>query len=159
MGNNIPASHRLAYYPFLVNVPKEKSLLENFNLTLSDWQKIFDYQKGLCAICQKPLIKPNTDHEHASGLIRGILCIWCNRNLREYMTVDFVQKVLNYLTNPPASTALGRPHYGLPGRVGTKTRRKLIKKLKKESNAKSSSSFGTTFVRSISESSDSGAKS
>lgn len=48
------------------------------------------------------------------------------------MTVDFVRKVLEYLLKPPATAALGSPRYGLPGRVGTKKRRKLIAKLRKE---------------------------
>ena len=117
-------------------MPKEKHLLENFLLSLTDWKKIFDFQKGKCAICKKLLIKPNTDHRHRDGLVRGILCIHCNRNLREFMTVEYIKAVLEYLTNPPATAALGHPHFGLPGRGSTKARRKLIQKLKKESSEK-----------------------
>jgi hypothetical protein len=113
--------------------PKESYLLENFLLSAASWQTIYDFQKGLCGICCQPLENKlaNTDHEHKSGLVRGILCFNCNRSVREYFTVEFVSAILEYLKYPPATAALGKPHYGLPGRVGTAVRRKLIKKLKK----------------------------
>lgn len=125
--------------------PKEKSLLANFNLTLEKWQKIFDFQKGLCAICKAPLIrltkkgKPaviNTDHDHKTGLLRGLLCFRCNQALRESMTLEFVKAVFEYLLHPPATDALGNPHYGLAGRVGTKVRRKLLAKLRRQKHEK-----------------------
>lgn len=114
--------------------PKESYLLDNFNLTAEMWQRIYDYQKGLCGVCHEPLENriANTDHEHKTGLVRGIACFNCNRSIREYFTIDFVTKILDYLKNPPATAALGRSHYGLAGRVGTATRRKLIQKLKKQ---------------------------
>lgn len=113
--------------------PKESYLLENFLLSAANWEKIYQYQKGLCAVCGQPLANKlaNTDHCHKTGLVRGILCFNCNRSIREYFTVEFVAAILEYLKHPPATAALGRPHYGLVGRVGTKTRRKLIQKLKK----------------------------
>jgi hypothetical protein len=113
--------------------PKESYLLDNFLLTAANWQQIYDHQKGLCGICRQPLENKiaNTDHEHRSGLVRGILCFNCNRSVREYFTVEFVSAILEYLKNPPATAALGKPHYGLAGRVGTATRRKLIQKLRK----------------------------
>ena len=42
-----------------------------------------------------------------------------------------LQAAVAYLLNPPAVEALGGPHYGLTGRVGTKRARKLAKKYKK----------------------------
>jgi len=114
--------------------PKETYLLDNFNLSSANWQTVYDHQKGLCGVCQQPLDNriANTDHCHKSGQVRGILCFNCNRSIREYFTIDFVTKILEYLKNPPATATLGHPHFGLPGRVGTATRRKLIQKLKKQ---------------------------
>jgi hypothetical protein len=113
--------------------PNEKYLLENFLLSAESWQKIYDYQKGLCGVCHQPLVenKTYTEHAHDSGQVRGITCFRCNAAIREYFTVEFVAAILEYLKYPPATAALGRPHYGLAGRVGTKTRRALIKKLRK----------------------------
>lgn len=114
-------------------IPKTQWLADNFNLTPEMWMAIFNFQKGLCALCKCPLDKTiNTDHDHKSGLVRGLLCFRCNQALRESMTLDFVRKVLDYLIYPPATTALGTPTYGFPGRVGTILRRKLIKAKRKQ---------------------------
>lgn len=38
-------------------------------------------QDGICAICKTKLKTPYVDHDHDTGLIRGILCNRCNRAL------------------------------------------------------------------------------
>ena len=112
--------------------PRAKRLLDIFHLTENRWQMIWDFQKGLCAICHTPLKKANTDHDHASGLVRGLLCARCNRALGRFRDdLALLQAAVAYLLSPPATVALGGPHYGMPGRVGTKKQRKAIKKRKK----------------------------
>ena len=105
-----------------------------FNLTLEELQKIIDYQNGCCAMCGRPVpIRPNLDHRHADGLIRGILCWLCNRLLgMAHDNPELFKQGIAYLADPPAVRALGTPHYGLPGRIGTKAQRKLAKKLTKQ---------------------------
>lgn len=111
--------------------PRAKRLQMCFNLTEADWQTIYDFQKGLCAICPSPLVKvTNVDHDHTSALVRGILCFQCNMRLGD-LKLEWTKLALAYLLNPPATQALGGPRYGLPGRVGTKKQRKLYNKLKK----------------------------
>lgn len=112
--------------------PKERYLLDNFRLTTEMWNQMYEHQKGLCGVCHQPLADKvvNIDHDHRSGLVRGLACFHCNKSIRENFTVEFVRQVLEYLLAPPATAALGAPHFGLPGRVGTETRRKLIKKLR-----------------------------
>jgi len=51
------------------------------------------------------------------------------------LTIILVEKILEYLKNPPATQALGAPRHGLPGRVGTKKQRKLYKKMLKNQKA------------------------
>lgn len=101
------------------------------------WKQIFKYQCGTCAICNKKFESKGDcklDHRHSDGRINGILCFRCNAVLREYIDVPFLESALEYLTNPPATYALGGvDHFGLPGKVGTKRQRKLAAKLKKES--------------------------
>lgn len=112
---------------------RAKYLMDNFKLTIEKWQKIWDYQKGLCAICGHPLKKANTDHDHKDGLVRGLLCVRCNRALGRFGdSLLLILAAAKYLTNPPAVAALGGAHYGYPGRIGTKKHRKLLRKLKKE---------------------------
>jgi recombination endonuclease VII len=112
--------------------PREKYLLDNFKLTVEKWQKIFDYQAGLCAICKCVLKKANTDHNHVDGETRGLLCPRCNRALGRFSdSIVLIRAALAYLLDPPARAALGYTHLGYPGRVGTKKHRKMLKKVKK----------------------------
>jgi hypothetical protein len=117
---------------------RSKYLIDSFKLLLVDWMKLFDFQKGLCAICGNRLIKANTDHCHSdltgiAGEVRGLLCARCNRALGRFGDrLDLLQAAVRYLQNPPAREALGRIHIGYPGRINTKKHRKMLAKLRKQ---------------------------
>ena len=119
---------------------RDKRILLFFNLTHVEWDKISVFQKNCCAICGKkaPLGKHlNTDHNHRSGEIRGLLCTVCNRLLGKIErqwgadVVGLLLCALNYLQDPPASKALGKKVFTFAGRLGTKRHRKALAKLKK----------------------------
>ena len=112
---------------------RSKYLLDNFRMLLVDWLKLFDYQEGKCAICKCKLKKANTDHNHLSGEVNGLLCARCNRALGRFGDrLDLLIAAVAYLQDPPARKALGRIHYGWPGRIGTKKHRKMLAKLRKQ---------------------------
>jgi hypothetical protein len=47
--------------------------------------QFLEAQTGLCAICLKQIeTKPNLDHCHKTGMIRGVLCTSCNVMLGWY---------------------------------------------------------------------------
>lgn len=60
--------------------------LKKYGLIPSDFDKMMELQKGLCAICGKPSIAKNQygmrlldiDHNHNTGQVRGLLCTKCN---------------------------------------------------------------------------------
>lgn len=117
---------------------RAKHLWDNFKLTIEQWMKIFAFQREVCAVCGQPNKSGNrlsTDHDHKSALVRGLLCQRCNRlfgkieNPRWEATPTLLRQLANYWENPTATAALGVPHYGYKGNVGTKTHRKLLKKL------------------------------
>lgn len=112
-------------------VARAKYLLDNFKLTLEKWTTIFDFQGSRCAICGNQLIKANTDHDHKTGEVRGLLCARCNRALGRFGdSLILLRAAVAYLESPPARKALGYIHVGYPGRIGTKKHRKLVKKLR-----------------------------
>lgn len=118
---------------------REKRLADFFRLTPGEWQKIDDHQGHCCFICGAPASTERrlaTDHDHKTGLIRGLLCARCNRCFGKLengnFTLPMIKRLVEYLTCPPAVAALGAPRYGLPGRIGTKKQKKLLKKLKAE---------------------------
>ena len=54
------------------------------NLTHEEYNQLHDQQAGLCKICHKPCKsgrKLAVDHDHKTGVIRGLLCIGCNITL------------------------------------------------------------------------------
>lgn len=129
---------------------RAKYLLDAFNLTPSEWAKILAYQNGVCFICERPIApprKPHTDHNHHTGVVRGILCSQCNRALgkaedpRWQWTAKCFIRAGMYLLNNPATGALGRVTVGYPGKIGTKRFREW---LKKKNRASIVASNGTT---------------
>ena len=121
-------------------VARAKRILQFFNLTIPEWNKISAYQGDCCAICgRKPRPGKNlsTDHCHKSGLVRGLLCYICNRllgRIERYWGADVVQTVLRaalYLKEPPAGKALGRNVYTFAGQLGTKRHRRALRKANK----------------------------
>jgi hypothetical protein len=116
---------------------RTKRLWDGFRLTPEEWQIIDTYQGSVCAFCQKRQrsgIRLATDHDHKTGLVRGLLCSQCNRLLgrleRQYGTgiADVLIRIRSYIMNPPASAALGKQVFGFPGRIGTKRHRAAVKK-------------------------------
>lgn len=114
-------------------VARDKRLRAQFNISADEWDEILEYQGGLCPLCEEKNAKSgknkgkpkplNTDHDHKSGLTRGILCTGCNYRLKEWMTIEWLEKTLKYMKHPPATAALGEPRYGRKGRVTNKRRR------------------------------------
>lgn len=55
--------------------------LRLYGMTEAQWNTLFDAQGKRCALC-KTDVRPkrgwNTDHDHLTGKVRGILCGKCN---------------------------------------------------------------------------------
>jgi len=64
---------------------KKKHLMKTYGITLDEHKALFDKQKGRCWICQVRDIDLTfslcVDHDHKSGVVRGLLCTNCNRGL------------------------------------------------------------------------------
>lgn len=58
-----------------------------FGITLEEYDRMFEEQNGLCAICRKPPknYRLAVDHDHDTGAVRGLLCPPCNRALEKYI--------------------------------------------------------------------------
>lgn len=129
---------------------RAKRLMDGFKLTIEKWETVNTYQRRVCALCGRPCHTGKrlaTDHAHLDGLFRGLLCAQCNPILgklenawvrlgmhkQDSVTlVEFVRRLLAYLQMPPATSALGYPHYGYPGKVNTKKHRLMLRRLAKQ---------------------------
>lgn len=62
---------------------REWRLKKEYGITLAEYETLLEAQGGVCAICGNP---PNgrvlsVDHDHKTGLRRGLLCHGCNMGL------------------------------------------------------------------------------
>lgn len=107
-------------------------LRREYQITLEEYNLIIEHQKGCCAICRRPPkgARLAVDHNHITGEVRGLLCMQCNRALGKWRDNNqLVAYAYAYVLNYPATEALKRLHITAPGRIGTKKRAKLLKKL------------------------------
>lgn len=59
---------------------KERLLRIKYGLSLEEYHRKIQQQHGACPICKGPLVgRVATDHNHATGQVRSILCSSCNR--------------------------------------------------------------------------------
>lgn len=94
-----------------------------FKLTEEDWAIIDKFQKHVCGITGNPPGKTrlSVDHDHLTGLVRGLLTARVNRGLAMFNDdPKLLRAAAEYLENPPAVKALGRMVYGLIGRAKRK---------------------------------------
>lgn len=97
-------------------------------LTDDEYAVLLAYQGGGCATCgAKPTEgrRLAEDHDHVTGLSRGLLCVWCNRylvgNKREHQAALLIAAG-KYLLGPPAQDLF--PSRVLPRRKKARRRRK-----------------------------------
>ena len=63
---------------------REYSYQSKYNISIADYDAMYEEQGGVCAICHLPQTNKRfthlcVDHDHESGKVRGLLCDPCNR--------------------------------------------------------------------------------
>lgn len=77
--------------------------LKRYGITLEIYQEMFSRQRGVCAICKNPTNhkygrRLDVDHDHATGIVRGLLCCKCNRGLGYFRdNADYLIQAALYL--------------------------------------------------------------
>lgn len=103
-------------------------LLNRYGLTVQEYQTLLDYQGHACAICARGLAAgAAVDHDHTTGITRGILCFRCNRRLLPASgdRPELHIAAAEYLASPPAVRLLGV-------RIGVKAVLKGVRRRKKK---------------------------
>ena len=79
--------------------------LKKYGITPEEYDSIWEKQSGVCASCGNEETHRNqfgvcslaVDHDHTTGVVRGLLCGRCNRALGLLRdSADVVQSLLNY---------------------------------------------------------------
>ena len=86
-------------------------LLRYYGLTGPDYDAIFEAQGGACRICAKTPAQLGDDlvidHDHATGIVRGLLCRCCNLGLGHFEdSGQLLNSALDYLAE--ARTRIGK---------------------------------------------------
>lgn len=85
------------------NYHKNWQLKKRFGFTLVEYQVLLTKQKGGCAICGGNKLYGDkkylaVDHDHNTGVIRGLLCDPCNLGLGKFGdSLALIQKAIVYL--------------------------------------------------------------
>jgi hypothetical protein len=75
-------------------------------MTIEQYNELLTAQGSVCAICASKDPKGSgtrgrfhVDHDHATGVIRGLLCFECNIGLGKFRDqIDLLQSAISYLT-------------------------------------------------------------
>jgi hypothetical protein len=82
---------------------REIHLRNKFSLTVEEYERIFEAQGGVCALCESPPtpgISLHVDHDHGTGEIRGLLCVRCNNALGLFREdPDLLKRAARYVTS------------------------------------------------------------
>lgn len=84
---------------------RRDSYKEKYGITISDYNRMFKEQNGVCKICSTPpnsekykLKHLHVDHCHTTGKVRGLLCSHCNKGLGLFKdNVEVLKQAINYL--------------------------------------------------------------
>jgi len=121
------ATHHRAKRAKRSSATREQRWEQIYGITAEDYWLIWEYQQGYCYICERAKgigrKRLSVDHCHDTGLVRGLLCQRCNRDILGHARdeVEFFERCIEYLTNPPAVAAIGErivPENGAPVKKG-----------------------------------------
>ena len=89
---------------YAVNSDKNRDYMfrKNYGISLDDYQAVLHAQGGLCVICRQPWPGKRplvVDHDHETGMVRGLLCQGCNVGLGALREdVGILESAIRYLT-------------------------------------------------------------
>lgn len=78
---------------------RDRVLQNRYGITLQQYTTLLEKQGGLCAICGKEdLIRLCVDHDHKTGIVRGLLCGNCNQGLGKFKdSLELLIQAIDYL--------------------------------------------------------------
>ena len=76
---------------------RENHTVRTYGLTRQEVDDLIESQNGLCAICvERPAV--HVDHDHVTGVVRGVLCFQCNAALGQFRDrIDILARAAKYL--------------------------------------------------------------
>ena len=88
---------------------RESKLKDKYGINLDDYDRMFEEQNGVCAMCGKPETRKtvtgatyrlSVDHNHLTGQVRGLLCKHHNTAIGQFdvdENLDMLKLALKYM--------------------------------------------------------------
>jgi nitrate/TMAO reductase-like tetraheme cytochrome c subunit len=81
---------------------RNSHLKHKYGISLFEWNKMFEMQKGVCPICHRHQDEIHhrlcVDHDHVTGKIRKLVCRDCNLILgHAFDNIDVLESAIKYL--------------------------------------------------------------
>lgn len=90
-------------HPDKVQAKRERRKLKVYGLTPEKYNLMLLSQGGICAICHlaRGIRKLAVDHDHETGVVRGLLCQFCNTALGKFLDdIKILKRAIEYLEKP-----------------------------------------------------------
>jgi len=91
---------------------RDGHLRRKYGIGVDDYEAMLTEQGGTCAICQEPSLTSaslHVDHDHATGVVRGLLCVSCNNALGAFRESQSIfRRAADYLDRDDELAALAR---------------------------------------------------
>ena len=96
------ATHSKGYHDARGTSQQKSAFKIKYDIDPYDYQEMFIKQEGKCAICgtHRAEVKRRfvVDHDHETGIVRGLLCANCNNGLGRFQEdMNIVFRAYNYL--------------------------------------------------------------
>ena len=80
-------------------------VLRKYGMTLEDYSALLERQGGTCALCAAThshgRARLSVDHCHETGVVRGLLCMLCNRKIGQFNDdPEKLRAAIRYLERP-----------------------------------------------------------
>ena len=88
--------------------PRKPKRAADLKVTDDEYEGMLAEQGGVCAICGNPpkVKRLHVDHDHATGVIRGLLCHRCNRALATWVSPAWLLLAAVYLDGNDSMTIM-----------------------------------------------------
>lgn len=83
---------------------RDWELKSKYNISLDTYEDLLRTQANCCKICKTPTAGGSggfhVDHDHKTGIVRGLLCMNCNRALGHVQDdISILNNMISYLEN------------------------------------------------------------
>lgn len=89
------------YYKGRHSSRRDYNFRNKYGITLERYEELLAQQNNACAICKETCSTGRrlaVDHDHGTGVVRGLLCNECNQGLGKFKdSPELLQEAQNYL--------------------------------------------------------------